>query len=49
MKILVITYILVTLFYKYIGKILVDILEKKFGKPKINQNSWKCKKNLIVV
>ena len=27
-----------------IGEISAGILEKKFGMPKINQNSWKCKK-----
>ena len=30
----------------YIGEISMDILEKNFGKQKIDQNSWKCKKIL---
>ena len=34
----------VTWFYGYIGEISMDILEKNFGKQKIDQNSWKCKK-----
>ena len=34
----------VTWFYGYIREILTDILEKKFSKQKIDQNSWKCKK-----
>ena len=47
MKISVIMDILVTWFYRYIGEISVNILEKNFGRPKIDQNSWTCKKNLI--
>ena len=46
MKILVITDISVTWFYRYIGEISTDILEKKFDKQKIDQNSWKCEKTL---
>ena len=52
MKISVITDISVTWFYGYIGyigEISADILEKNFGMPKCDQNSWTCKKNLIVM
>ena len=47
MKILVITDILVFRFYEYNGYISMDILEKNINKLKIDQNSLKCKKNLI--
>ena len=47
MKISVITDILILRFYGYIRDISMDILEKNIDKLKIDQNSWKCKKNLI--
>ena len=49
MKISVIMNIWVLRFYGYIGDISVNILEKNIDKPKIDQNSWKCKncKNII--
>ena len=49
MKISVITDISVLRFYGYIGDISTDILEKNIGKVKIVKNSWKCKKNLIII
>ena len=33
----------------YIGDISAGILEKNIGKLKIVKNSWKCKKNLIII
>ena len=33
-------------YIRYIGEISMDILKKNFGKQKIDQNSWKCKKTL---
>ena len=33
----------------YIGDISVDILEKNIGKLEIVKNSWKCKKNFIII
>ena len=33
----------------YIGDISTDILEKNIGRLKIVKNSWKCKKNLIII
>ena len=49
MKISVITDISVLRFYRYIGDISADILEKNIGKLKIIKNSWKCKENLIII
>ena len=52
MKISVITDISVLWFYEYIWyirDILVDILGKNIDKLKIDQNSWKYKKNLIEI
>ena len=51
-KISVITDISVLRFYGYIGyigAISADILEKNIGRLKIVKNSWKCKKNLIII
>ena len=36
-------------YMKYIKDISVDILKKNIGKPKIDQNLWKYKKNLIQI
>ena len=50
MKISVITDISVFRFYGYIGyirDISVDILKKNIDGLKIDQNSWKYKKNLV--
>ena len=50
MKISVITDILTFRFYgyiRYIIDILVDILKKNIDGLKIDQNSWKYKKNLV--
>ena len=47
MKILIITDILAFRFYEYIEDIFSDILIQNIDVPKINQNSWKCNKNLV--
>ena len=49
MKILAITDILVLWFYGYMGDISMDILGKNIDRQKIDQNSWKYKKNLIKI
>ena len=49
MKISVIIDISVLQFYGYIGDISANILEKNIGRLKIIKNSWKCKKNLIII
>ena len=48
MKISVITDISVIRFYGYIGYI-GDISVDIIGRLKIVKNSWKCKKNLIII
>ena len=48
-KISVITDISVLRFYGYIGDISAYILEKNIDRLKIVKNSWKCKKNLIII
>ena len=52
MKISVITDISVIRFYGYIGDIfgyIGDISADIIGRLKIVKNSWKCKKNLIII
>ena len=36
-------------FYGYIWDLLANILKKNIGRLKIDQNSWKYKKNIIEI